>query len=75
MMIAKHAQKATMASAMVRTLKARKRAEDLLPVLDAIRSTVNTLHGIAETLNQRGIPAPRGGKWFPAQVSRVLALA
>ena len=36
---------------------------------------VTTLAGIAETLNGRGIPAPRGGNWSPIQVSRVLALA
>jgi DNA invertase Pin-like site-specific DNA recombinase len=72
-MIAQHAQKGTRASAAVRAATSRKRAADILPVLDAIRSTVTSLHGIAETLNQRGIPAPRGGKWFPAQVSRVLA--
>jgi DNA invertase Pin-like site-specific DNA recombinase len=73
MMIAQHAQKGTRASAAVRAATSRKRAADILPVLDAIRSTVTSLQGIAETLNQRGIPAPRGGKWFPAQVSRVLA--
>jgi hypothetical protein len=31
---------------------------------------IETLWGIAETLNQRGIPAPRGGNWLPVQVPR-----
>jgi len=75
-LIARHAQKGTRASATVRSANARKRAEDILPVLQAVQDAgVTTLAGIAETLNERGIPAPRGGSWSPVQVSRVLALA
>jgi DNA invertase Pin-like site-specific DNA recombinase len=74
MMIAQHARKGTRASAAVRAANSHKRAADILPVIGALQAKgITTLHGIAETLNQRGIPAPHGGKWFPAQVSRVLA--
>ena len=74
--LAKHARKGTRASATVRSATARRRAADVLPVIESIKAdgTV-TLAGIAETLNGRGIPAPRGGSWSPVQVSRVLALA
>jgi DNA invertase Pin-like site-specific DNA recombinase len=76
MMIAKYARKGTRASAIARTLLARNRAADILPVIESLQAEgITTLWGIAETLNQRGISAPRGGNWSPVQVSRVLALA
>lgn len=31
-----------------------------------------TLYAIAQDLNARGIPAPRGGKWLPNQVKRLV---
>ena len=78
-LIARHAQKGTQASAEARSAAARTRASDILDILPVIYSVradgVITLAGIAETLNGRGIPAPRGGSWSPVQVSRVLALA
>jgi DNA invertase Pin-like site-specific DNA recombinase len=75
MLIARHAQKGTRASAIARATLARIRAADVLPVIHAIRADgVVTLQGIAERLNERGIPAARGGSWSPVQVSRVLAL-
>jgi Recombinase len=52
------------------------RALDILPVIEAVKAEgITTLARIAEILNERGIPAPRGGSWSPVQVSRVLALA
>lgn len=76
MLIAQHAQKGTRASAIAGATLARIRAADVLPVIHAIRADgVTTLQGIAETLNERGIPASRGGSWFPVQVSRVLTLS
>jgi DNA invertase Pin-like site-specific DNA recombinase len=75
-LIARHAQKGTQASAEARSSAARTRAMDILPVIESVQADgVSTLAGIAETLNGRGIPAPRGGSWSPVQVSRVLALA
>jgi DNA invertase Pin-like site-specific DNA recombinase len=75
-LIARHAQKGTQASAEARSAAARTRAADILPVIHSVQADgVSTLAGIAETLNGRGIPAPRGGSWSPVQVSRVLALA
>ena len=75
-LIAQHAEKGTQASAAVRSAAARTRAADILPVIHSVQADgVTTLAGIAETLNGRGIPAPRGGSWSPVQVSRVLALA
>ena len=75
-LIARHAQKGTQASAEARSAAARTRAADILPVIHSVQADgVTTLAGIAETLNGRGIPAPRGGSWSPVQVSRVLALA
>jgi DNA invertase Pin-like site-specific DNA recombinase len=64
------------ASAKVRREKAQKRASDLLPVIQSIRSEgVTSLNQIAHTLNARAIPAPRGGSWSAMQVQRVLKLA
>jgi DNA invertase Pin-like site-specific DNA recombinase len=72
--IVRSAPKGNRASARVRGEAARRRASDVLPVIQAIQSSgVTTLAGIAEKLNDRGIPAPRGGDWAPAQVSRVLS--
>jgi DNA invertase Pin-like site-specific DNA recombinase len=75
-LIAQHAEKGTQASAAARSAAARTRAADILPVIHSVQADgVTTLAGIAETLNGRGIPAPRGGSWSPVQVSRLLALA
>jgi DNA invertase Pin-like site-specific DNA recombinase len=72
--IAQSSIKGNKASARVRGEEARRRASDVIPVIHAIQSGgVTTLAGIAEKLNDRGIPAPRGGNWSPVQVSRVLA--
>jgi DNA invertase Pin-like site-specific DNA recombinase len=74
--IASQNPKGVKASAAVRQAKARKRAVDLLPVIQSIRSEgANSLHQIAHTLNSRAIPAPRGGEWSAVQVRRVLNVA
>ena len=58
----------------VRKAAAAKRAADLLPIIESIRAAgAISLQDIADGLNQRGIPAARGGIWQPAQVMRVLA--
>jgi hypothetical protein len=69
-----HSGKGAAASRAVRTANAGKRHADVLPVIQSIQSCgTETLKGIADTLNARSIPAPRGGSWSAVQVSRVLA--
>jgi DNA invertase Pin-like site-specific DNA recombinase len=74
MMISRHHRKGTKASAIARAAAARARAADILPVIHSLWARgVTTLQGVADQLNERGIPAARGGNWSPVQVSRVLA--
>jgi DNA invertase Pin-like site-specific DNA recombinase len=56
-----------------RTAKADRRASDLAATIDSIRNDgATSFCEFAVALNNRGITAPRGGKWCPAQVRRVL---
>ncbi|MGI4854027.1 MAG: recombinase family protein [Janthinobacterium lividum] len=60
-------------SAIVRKKVAEKRREDVLPVIEALRSKgLTSLRSIANELNAVGILAARGGRWSPIQVSRLL---
>ena len=60
----------------VRRQRARKRAADLLPIIEAIREEgALSLQDIADGLNKRSIPAAQGGLWQPAQIMRVLQRA
>ncbi len=53
--------------------KADKHAQNILPVITAIRDAgVTSLRGIANALNQRGIQTARGGSWHAASVGRVI---
>jgi DNA invertase Pin-like site-specific DNA recombinase len=62
-----------LASAQVRQERARQRAADLVPIIADLRKRgVTSLRQIAAALNERGVPAPCGGAWAPAQVHRVL---
>lgn len=55
---------------------ARARAAALKPIIDELRlAGVVTLAAVAEALNKRSIPAPRGGAWAPAQIGRIMAVA
>ena len=64
MAIAKNAAKA-----------AEKRAE-VLPVIESLQAEGHlTLRAIAGELNEREIPAPRGGQWSAVQVRRIVARA
>jgi DNA invertase Pin-like site-specific DNA recombinase len=68
------AAKGQAASIRVRAAKANKRASDLRPLIDSIRSNgASSLRQIAAALNQKGIPAARGGQWTSVQVGRILA--
>jgi DNA invertase Pin-like site-specific DNA recombinase len=53
--------------------KADKHAQNVLPVITAIRDAgVTSLRGIANALNQRGINTARGGSWHAASVGRII---
>ena len=54
--------------------RAMKRHVDLEPVIRGIQGDGKTsLNQIAAELNERRIPAARGGKWSAVQVARVLS--
>jgi DNA invertase Pin-like site-specific DNA recombinase len=56
-----------------RTTLAGERAADLQPIIADVQVTgVRSLRVIAAGLNQRGIPAARGGAWSAVQVKRLL---
>lgn len=61
-------------SAEVRQRQARERALKVVRQIDVLRSGegAKRLREIARALNDRGITAPRGGKWHAAQVKAVL---
>jgi hypothetical protein len=51
----------------------RRRAKAVVQELQAAGAT--SLRGIAAGLDERGIPAARGGKWSAVQVARLLGAA
>jgi DNA invertase Pin-like site-specific DNA recombinase len=52
---------------------AAQQAADLRGIVDDIRrSGTTTVRGIADELHARGIRAPRGDRWHPTAVSRLL---
>ena len=65
---------ATEASRAVRTVRAQARAAELAPIIFELQAQgIVSLGGLAQALNERGIPAARGGEWTKTQVSRLLA--
>ncbi len=51
-------------------------AKTLMPVIKELASEgVTSVRGVAEALNRRGIPTPKGGRWHPTSVARLLARA
>ena len=67
-------RKGTAASAQKRSRGAEQRALDLAPVVTELRREgAGSLRGLAHGLNERGIPAARGGVWSAAQVQRIVA--
>lgn len=53
--------------------KANKDAEALRAILDEIRTMgITSSNGIAEELNRRHIATPRGGRWHPSSVKRLI---
>jgi DNA invertase Pin-like site-specific DNA recombinase len=54
--------------------QADRAANNVLPIIAEIRrSGATTLRAIAEALNARGVPTPRGGRWHAMSVRNVLA--
>jgi DNA invertase Pin-like site-specific DNA recombinase len=52
--------------------RARDRATDLGPTIAELQATgCQSLRAIAAALNERGIPAARGGRWSAVQVARL----
>ena len=55
---------------------AARNAANVLPLIREIqRAGAVSLHQIAASLNARGIPTPRGGRWYAKSVSNVLSRA
>ena len=53
---------------------ADRAASNVLPIIAEIRrSGATTLRAIAEALNARGVPTPRGGRWHAMSVRNVVA--
>lgn len=56
--------------------EADRAAGNVLPIIEEIRRAgATTLRDIAEALNARGVPTPRGGQWYAMSVRNVLARA
>ncbi|WP_316232848.1 recombinase family protein [Bradyrhizobium sp. SZCCHNPS2010] len=56
--------------------EADRYAANVLPVIREVQKAgANTLRQIAEALNARGIPTPRGGQWHAQSVANVLQRA
>jgi DNA invertase Pin-like site-specific DNA recombinase len=54
--------------------EADRAAGNVLPIIAEIKkSGASTLRAIAEALNARGIPTPRGGRWHATSVRNALA--
>jgi DNA invertase Pin-like site-specific DNA recombinase len=67
------AKEGALASAVVRTARAKRRAADIGPIVEDIRASgAVSLRQIAAALNERHIKTPRGGEWSATQVMRVL---
>ena len=55
-----------------RRRRAAARKADLAPIIAQLReSGTSSLADLAAALNDKGIPAPRGGRWTPSQVWRI----
>jgi DNA invertase Pin-like site-specific DNA recombinase len=65
----------TMNSAIARSKSAKARAADIARLLNEIDvDKALSLQALAGELNSRNVPAPRGGRWRPVQVQRVLQI-
>jgi len=70
------ASKGNIESIKTRSATATKRANDLLPIIEDLKSKgAVSLRQMAAGLNKLGITTARGGKWSAVQVKRVLKAA
>ena len=54
--------------------EADRAASNVLPIIAEIqKSGAATLRAIAEALNARGVPTPRGGRWHAMSVRNAMA--
>lgn len=57
----------------IRSAKAAKQAKSIRPIIAGLRSSgIDTLTGLANALNERGIKTGQGGRWYPQTVKRVV---
>jgi DNA invertase Pin-like site-specific DNA recombinase len=69
------ARRGRRAGAITRRAQAAQRATDLAPAIAELRvKGARSLRELAAGLNDRGVPATRGGQWSAAQVQRILQL-
>jgi hypothetical protein len=66
------ARKGALASAVIRSTKAKRRAADVAPIVHELQAAGASLRKVAATLNDRHIPTARGSRWTATQVMRVL---
>ena len=67
--------KARTAGKAARRAKAQARTSDLAPVVKVLQAAgCESLRAVAAGLEERGIPAARGGKWSAVQVARLLEM-
>jgi hypothetical protein len=58
----------------LKSSKAQARATSLVPLVEELKlAGALSLRALADGLNARGIPAPRGGVWQAVQIKRLLA--
>lgn len=69
-------REAAQAALLARKTRSKAFASNVLPIIQAIQGAgVQTLQGIADALNARGITSPRGFRWKPGNVQRILKSA
>lgn len=74
--IADYAHKGRQVSAAIRLQKATEHAGYLQPIITEVKAAgAVSLRQIAAALNERGVPASKGGVWTAVQVSRLLRFA
>ncbi len=68
-------QKAVAAMAVANKTAKAEFAAEVFPIIQEIKSAgVQTLRGICDCLNRRGIATRNGGNWYPATVRNILKL-
>ena len=63
------------ASALATAKRARERAALVIPTIRDLQAGGASLNKVAAALNSKGVPSPRGGRWYPSSVSNALRLA